>query len=201
MERSTALDGGRILKAGLLAFGTLLFAAPLAAQPTRDPLAPLPTTSPTAQPTSPVGTQPAPLGTAQPFAPAAAPAVPAAAVPRDWRGVFDAIDAGNWAAAQAGISTLPPSPLTPVARAELYTAKNSPVVDGASLQALIAQAPELPEANQLGLMALKRNPAATLMVLPEKQTVVLGSAPVRYRAHPVPADPAADGLLRVLQGR
>ena len=84
--------------------------------------------------------------------------------------------------------------LTAVARAELYTAKNSPVVDAASLQALIAQAPELPEANQLGLMALRRNPAAAPMVIPEKQTVVLGSAPVRYRAHPVQGELAADQM-------
>ena len=49
------------------------------------------------------------------------------AVPKDWRGVFDAIDAGNWASAQAGIAALPPSILTSVAKAELYTAKGSPV--------------------------------------------------------------------------
>lgn len=182
------------MKAGLLAFGTLLFAGPLAAQPTSDPLAPLPTTSSTTQPASPVGTQPTTPSTAQPLAPTASPAVPTVPVPRDWRGVFDAIDAGNWASALAGIAALPPGVLTPVARAELYTAKNSPVVDATSLQALIAQAPELPEANQLGLMALKRNPAAVPMVIPEKQTVVLGSAPVRYRAHPVQGEPAADQM-------
>ena len=67
--------------------------------------------------------------------------------------MFDAIDAGNWASAAAGIAALPPSVLTPMAEAELYTAKGSPVVDLESLQALIGQAPELPEANQLGLMA------------------------------------------------
>ena len=70
--------------------------------------------------------------------------------------MFDAIDAGDWASAQAGIAMLPPSVLTPVAKAELYTAKNSPAIDLGSLQALIAQAPELPEANQLALMAIKR---------------------------------------------
>ena len=40
--------------------------------------------------------------------------------------MFDAIDAGNWASARAGIVTLPPGVLAPVARAELYTAKGSP---------------------------------------------------------------------------
>jgi soluble lytic murein transglycosylase-like protein len=156
------------------------------AQPA-DPLAPLPTT---AQP----ATQPAAPVTAPPIA---AP-TPVAPAPKDWRGVFDAINAGNWSYAAAGIATLPRSILTPVAKAELYTAKDSPVVGVGSLEALIAEAPELPEANQLGLMAIKRGTTTTPMVLPEKPTVVLGSAPVRYRAHPVPSEPAADELRSTL---
>ena len=171
------------MKAGLVALGTLVCASPLIAQPTRDPLAPVPTTS---------ATQPATNAPVQ-YAPASS--VPA---PRDWRGVFDAIDAGNWAAAAAGISTLPQSVLTPVAKAELYTAKDSPVVDLASLQALIAQAPELPEANQLGLMAERRGATTTPMIIGERPTVVLGSTPVRYKAHPVQGEPAADQLRSAL---
>ena len=178
------------MKAGLLAFGTLLCATPLAAQPARDPLAPLPTTAPPAQLT----TYPTQAPVTQP-----APPVSTVPVPRDWRGVFDAIDSGNWASAQAGISALPPGVLTPVAKAELYTAKESPLVDLGSLQALISQSPELPEANQLGLMALKRG-ATTVLVVPEKPTVVLGSAPVRYRARPVTGEPAADQLRSSLDG-
>ena len=173
------------MKSSLIAFGTLLCAVPAMAQPTRDPLAPLPTPAPVAQP---VQSQPAP----------AAPTVP---VPRDWRGVFDAIDAGNWASAQAGIAALPPSVLTPVAKAELYTAKGSPTVDLASLQALIAQAPELPEANQLGLMALKRGATTPPLVIPEKPNYVLGFAPVRYKAHPVQGEPGADQLRAALDSK
>ena len=169
------------MKAGLLAFGTLMFAAQASAQPARDPLAPLPG-APVAVPLATTQAQPiAPIPSGTP-------------VPKDWRGVFDAIDAGNWASAQAGIAALPPSILTPVAQAELYTAKGSPVVDLGSLQALIAQAPELPEANQLGLMAIKRGATTTPLVVPEKDVVVLGSAPVRYRATPVAGEPAADQL-------
>jgi soluble lytic murein transglycosylase-like protein len=178
------------LKPGLLAFGSLLWAARLLAQSAPDPLAPLPTTpAPAAQPSVAAPVQPQP----QPAA-----AAPAAATPKDWRGVFDAIDAGNWSYAAAGIAALPPSVLTPVARAELYTAKGSPVVDLASLQALIAQAPELPEANQLGLMAIKRGATTPPLVIPEKDTYVLGSAPVRYRAKPVQGEPAADALRSAL---
>jgi hypothetical protein len=148
------------LKAGLLAFGTLLWAAPLLAQPDRDPLAPPPTV-PAAQSATPAPGQ----DVAQPQAAPPGPTVP---VPKDWRGVFDAIDDGDWASAQAGIAALPPSVLMPVAKAELYTAKGSPVVDLASLQALIAQAPELPEADQLAQMAWKRGATTPPMILPEK---------------------------------
>jgi soluble lytic murein transglycosylase len=171
------------LKAGLLAFGTLICAAPVLAQPSRDPLAPLPT--------------PAPVAATAPAQPQSAPPAPTVTAPRDWRGVFDAIDSGNWAAAQAGIVALPPSVLTPVAKAELYTAKGSPVVDLATLQALIAQAPELPEADQLALMAEKRGATTPPLIVPEKATYVLGSAPVRYKAHPV-REPAADQLRSAL---
>ena len=177
------------MKAGLLAFGTLALATQAAAQ-SRDPLAPLPATQ-SARQVNPV-TTPSP---AVPQTPVTQPAV---TVPRDWRGVFDAIDAGDWAAARAGIAALPADVLTPVAKAELYTAKGSPVVDLASLQALIAQAPELPEANQLALMAVKRGATSPLLVTPEKPLYVLGFAPVRYRAHAVQGEPAADQLRSAL---
>ena len=49
--------------------------------------------------------------------------VVAVRVPRNWAEVFTAIRAGRWAEAQAGIATLPRDLLTPVAKAELYTAK------------------------------------------------------------------------------
>jgi soluble lytic murein transglycosylase len=193
------------LKAGVLAFGALMWAAPLFAQP-QDPLAPLPVgQAPTpSEGQSPAGTVPvtggpSPRGTV-PVAPSAQPTPPVATVaaPKDWRGVLDAIDAGNWTSAQAGIVALPPGVLTPLAKAELYTAKGSPVVDLASLQALIDQAPELPQADQLALMAWKRGAAAMPAYFQEKPTVNLGSAPVRYKAHPVQGEPAADQLRATL---
>ena len=171
------------MKAGLLAFGSLILAAPAFAQ-TPDPLAPLVQTSP-----------PAATSMTQAVPP---PAVLAATAPKDWRGVFDAIDAGQWAAAQAGIAALPPGILTPVAKAELYTARGSPAVDLASLQALIAEAPEIPQADQLAALAQKRGATTPLLVVPERATVNLGSAPVRYKARPVQGEPAADALRALL---
>jgi soluble lytic murein transglycosylase-like protein len=120
------------------------------------------------------------------------------AVPKDWRGVFDAIDAGNWPSAQAGIAALPRSILTPVAKAELYTARNSPMVDLASLQALIAEAPELPQADQLAALAVRRGALTAPSVLAKKPTYNLGSAPVRYKARPVQGEPYADQLRAAL---
>ena len=112
--------------------------------------------------------------------------------------MFDAIDAGNWASAQAGIATLPRGLLTPVAKAELYTAKGSPVVDLASLQALVAQAPELPEADQLSAIAIKRGALTPPLTVPEKPTYSLSSAPIRYKAKAVLGEPYADQLRALL---
>lgn len=190
------------MKAGLLAFGTLIWAAPLVAQPSSDPLAPLPAAPEPATP-APATSQPPPAATTTPAPPPAAqpapPPAPVVQIPRDWRGVFDAIYSGNWASARVGIATLPPSVLTALARAELYTAKGSPTVDLASLEALIAQAPELPQANQLGLMAMRRGATTTPLVVPQRPTINLGSAPVRYRARPVQGEPAADQLRAALE--
>jgi soluble lytic murein transglycosylase-like protein len=160
-------------------------------------LAPLP-----AKPANAPAAAPSAAVQAPTIPPAQAPAVSAPVagvpIPKDWRGVFDAIDAGNWASARAGIAALPPGLLTPVATAEFYTARGSPVVDLGSLEALIAQAPELPQAEQLALMAIKRGAATAPLIVPERPTVSLGSAPVRYRARPVQGDPVADQLRPIL---
>ena len=192
------------MRSGLLAFGTVIWSAPLLAQAASDPLAPL---SAAPQPVAPIPTtQQAPAPTSQPATSVTQPAAPLqtatplkpVVVPKDWRGVFDAIDAGSWASAQAGIAALPRSILTPVAKAELYTAKGSPVVDLGSLQALITEAPELPKADQLAAMAVKRGALTAPLIMVEKPTYNLGSAPIRYKARPVQGEPYADQLRALL---
>ena len=182
------------MKSGWLAFGALIWAAPVLAQGT-DPLAPL-STKPAS--TTPTVAQPpvAPPATQTP-APAPVPVV-TVQVPKDWRGVFDAIDAGNWASAQAGIAALPRGVLTPVARAELYTARGSPQVDLGSIQALIAEAPELPQADQLARLAIARGATDAPLIIPERTVMSLGSPPGRYRARPIQGEPAADQLRAAL---
>jgi soluble lytic murein transglycosylase-like protein len=189
------------LRSGLLAFGALIWAAPAFAQASPDPLAPLPTKARSPGQAAPATTpadQPAAATQIQPQQPSLSNSASTVAVPKDWRGVFDAIDAGNWASARAGIAALPPSVLTPVAKAELYTAKGSPVIDLASLQALIAEAPDLPQADQLAALAVKRGAVSAPQTVPEKPMYVIGSAPLRYRAHPVQGEPYADQLRSIL---
>src|SRR5690349_9550234 len=101
----------------------MAIAAPALAQ---DPLAPLPQGQQPPVKSPPVVTPNAPIIVPPTVAP---PPVQVVQIPKDWRGVFDAIRAGQWASAQAGIATLPAGPLTPVAKAELYTARNSPRVE------------------------------------------------------------------------
>lgn len=161
-------------------------AALLAAAQPSDPLAPLPQEQP------PVAASPQPAVAQPPTQPP--PMVRPVVVPRDWRGVFDAIRAGDWIGAQAGIASLPPSVLTSVAKAELYTAKGSPVVDLPLLQALLAEAPDLPNADQLARLALSRGATAPPLVVAVRPVVGLGSAPRRYRARPVSGEPLADAL-------
>ena len=190
------------MKAGVFGFGSLIWAAPLFAQAAPDPLAPLPASPAPPQAPSPAPEQATPTVDTQSQQPIvvsqAAPPPKNVVTPKDWRGVFDAIDAGNWSSARAGIAALPQSILTPVATAELYTAKNSPVVDLASLQALIAQAPELPEADQLAAMAVKRGATTAPLTVAEKPTYSIGSAPLRYKARPVQGEPYADQLRTIL---
>ena len=61
------------------------------------------------------------------------------------------------------------------------------------LQALIAAAPDLPEAEQLERMAATRGSIQT-MAIPEQPVVGLGSSPRRGRARPVVGEPVADQL-------
>ena len=55
----------------------------------------------------------------------------------------------DWAGAAAGIDALPDGPLKPVARAELFTAKVRRGSSSAPILALLAEAPDLPQAEQL----------------------------------------------------
>jgi soluble lytic murein transglycosylase-like protein len=162
----------------------------------QDPLAPIPETE--VEPADAAPAEPetiAPSPTPAPATPVAKPVV----VPRDWRGVFSAIRSGDWGSAQAGIAALPDDLLKPVARAELYTARNSPKVELGPLLALLAEAPDLPQAPQILRLAQTRGATVLPSIPIAARMVPLGSAPRRHRAPPVQADPAADALRLALE--
>ena len=192
----------------------LLFALLLASQQ-QDPLAPLETAPTTEAPrsrpivlpppvvlTPPVSVRPTtplvatpppawsgPIASPLPLPPVAIPLV----IPKYWPGVFAAIRSANWAGASAAIASLPDSPLKPVARAELYTAKGSPTVSVDDLQALIGSNPDLPQAEQMERMAASRG-SIQMMAMPERPVVGLGVGPRRGRARAVVGDPVVDQL-------
>lgn len=167
----------RLLVCGALA----LASAPAWAQ--QDPLAPVEAPPPGEVATTPPEQVQVPL-----------PPPPPRVIPRDWRAVFAAIRAEDWAGAAAGIATLPNSPLKPVAKAELYIARNSPRAELEPIISLLAEAPDLPQAEQLQRMAVTRGALQPPSIVAPRPTIGLGSAPRRNRVRPVTGEPAADAL-------
>ena len=100
-----------------------------------------------------------------------------------YRAVFAAIREQRWNDAQLQLAAMKPGPLDAIARAELYTAAGSPKVELEPLMALLRQAPELPEADQIGRIAqLRGADASSLPAIPSEQRLVWhNGAPVRAR--------------------
>jgi soluble lytic murein transglycosylase len=154
-----------------------------------DPLAPLESTATTP---APAATEP-PATSTQPTQPVLPPPPPKV-IPKDWREVFLAIDQGDWEGARLGIATLPDDPLKPLAKADLMTAKGSPKVELGPILAVLTEAPELPQAEQLARMAITRGAIESPAIYWPRATVSLGSAPRRGKTRPVEGEPAADAL-------
>lgn len=98
-----------------------------------------------------------------------------------YRGVFDAIASARWDEALAGLNAIPSGPLHAYARAQIFLAKGSPRIDGATLAALAAEMPDLPQAPTLTALAQARGVEA-LPILPSAHELRwLGAAPRRVR--------------------
>jgi soluble lytic murein transglycosylase len=171
------------MRSTALFLATTMIAAPAFAQQQDDPLAPL-DPAPTVQERM-----------VQPVTPPAAPRV----IPKDWRGIFGAIDSGDWEGARLGIAAMPDNPLKPLAKAELFTARGSPAVDLASIQALLAEAPELPQAEQLARLAVTRGALQPPLIYRARPVVSLGTAPRRGKTRQIEGEPAADALRLALE--
>jgi soluble lytic murein transglycosylase len=70
--------------------------------------------------------------------------------------IFAAIDRKQWSEASKLIDAAPKGPVASMARAELYLAAGSPLVEASKLKALLNDAPYLPQAEKLGNLAAKR---------------------------------------------
>ena len=175
-----------------LVTGLLLSAAACpAAWAQQDPLAPLSRPDPVLASPAQETTPPQDAGQEANIAPAPVVTV---AVPRDWPGVFAAIRAENWAAAQAGIAALPDDLVKPFAQAKLYTARNSPRVELPQIAALLARSPELPQASQLQRLAVTRGALTTPNVFQPRNLTFLGSSPRRQRAQGLSGDPLLEAF-------
>ncbi len=113
--------------------------------------------------------------------------------------VFAAIRSERWTDAQIALEAMTPGPLHALARAELYTARNSPKVELEPLVALLNQAPELPQAAALAKLARARG-AEELPPLPVAQRLIWqDGAPRRVHAKATKTDLIAADLALKMQ--
>ena len=179
--------------AWLLAACAIIPSAALAQQ---DPLAPRPQSSEPAPSSLQEATPPQEAGQETDTAQAVAPAQ---SLPRDWPGVFAAIRAENWVAAQAGLAAMPDDAIKPFAQAKFLTARNSPKAGLAQILAVLARAPELPQAVQLQRLAMTRGAIEPPAVIVPRELQFLGSSPRRQRAQGLAGDPLLDTFRRTVE--
>lgn len=116
-----------------------------------------------------------------------------------YRAVFASIRDQKWQDAQLQLDSMKPGPLHAIARAELLIAKGSPKADLDPLMKLLADAPELPQAQQLATMASSRG-AIGLPPLPEARRLIwIDGAPARLRTKSISTDMTAAELAIRMQ--
>jgi soluble lytic murein transglycosylase len=98
-----------------------------------------------------------------------------------YRELFAAIDKADWTRVQAMFAQKPDGPLHTVARAEYFLAPTSPKIELAALTGWLGSGIQLPQAEQISQLALKRG-ASNLPVLPSTQALAsLPYSPKRIR--------------------
>ncbi len=96
-----------------------------------------------------------------------------------YRNLFAAIDRKDWAQVQAMFAQKADGPLHQAAKAEYYVAAGSPRIDAGELQQWLAKGAELPEAEQIAQLAIRRG-AENLPSVPGPQPLIsLPSLPKR----------------------
>jgi soluble lytic murein transglycosylase len=111
-----------------------------------------------------------------------------------YRALFSAMSTNHWDVAKNLMDTAPTGPLKSIAQAEYYLAANSPRAELGPLLTLVNEAPQIPQAAQLGRLAQKRG-AQLLPDLPQRRNLswVPGS-PIRSKPKDVDSDSTANGV-------
>ncbi|MEO9600859.1 lytic transglycosylase domain-containing protein [Parasphingorhabdus sp.] len=111
-----------------------------------------------------------------------------------YRALFSAMSDNQWDTAKNLMDTAPTGPLKSIAQAEYFLAANSPRAELGPLLTLVNEAPEIPQAAQLGRLAQKRG-AQLLPSLPQRRNLswVPGS-PVRSKPKNVASDSVANNV-------
>lgn len=116
-----------------------------------------------------------------------------------YRIIFEAIRAKKWVEARLQLTTMKPGPLHSIAMAELLVAPGSPKATAEELAKILAEAPELPQAEQVARLAKARG-AVDLPALPYTQALSwTGGAPIRARAKSLKSDQIAAELAIKMQ--
>lgn len=118
-----------------------------------------------------------------------------------YKQVFGAIEREDWAQVQTLLAQRADGPLHAVARAQFYLAASSPRTELAPLSQLLSAAPDLPWAEQLSRLALKRG-ASELPALPSAQPMVsLPGLPKRIKPRPVADGTMPESVALAIQDR
>ncbi|WP_256203455.1 lytic transglycosylase domain-containing protein [Sphingopyxis sp. YR583] len=115
--------------------------------------------------------------------------------------VLTAIRGQRWAEAKSLLDGADNGPLNDFLRAELLTAANSPRAEVSDIMPILSRSPFLPQAAQLGRLAVKRG-ATDVPTMPiQSRLAWSGSAPRRLGADAVSSDPVAASLARTIPDR
>ena len=117
----------------------------------------------------------------------------------NYRGVFAALRAQDWAGAAGRLDGMREGPLHNLARAMLYTMPGSPRVELEPLVSLLSRARELPQAPDLARLARARGAENLPDLFEERRLVGLAGQPRRARPRTIRGDAVADQLEPLLQ--
>ncbi len=115
------------------------------------------------------------------------------------KAILQAIRDQRWSDVEQMLSSAQRDQLTPLLTAEYYLTANSPEVPLDRLMALLRQAPDLPQAAQLGRLAQRRGATEMPRLPSEAGLRWSGGAPIRGRAKPVSSDPVGVALGVIAQ--